>query len=664
MDIKKLNGCNPLTEKWEQKGRQRITEILNLTILRKLNKERGKIGNPREAKHRLSEKLIIEHGRDLLSNKEIRNLIGKGYGLTKKEIPEKWTSGSASARDFTDIVDLPEEFYGEKQSKPPDYELVQKTIPYELQDFQKEMVEKILQKLGTSENRFIVSLPTGSGKTTITISSVLKHIVDIEDSSKKNIIWIAHTEELCEQAYKSFKSAIDNMKQGFEAYIFRFWKSHVTNNIENLLSLSADNVISCITVCTPLKFYNLISENENLRDLFTKKTSVVIIDEAHRAGAKTYQNIIEKISQQNNSVSFIGVTATPYRMEYNNLYPKLETQKLANIFNSGLIFPNRTLGNDLKKIKQKLIEQGYLSNPVKITVDTGKKIEIEKKELRYYQSLSNTIKEDRKIQKQVDKQPRRHKILEFIKKENLDHTSKVIYFGPSQSDVKEMCYLLRKSGYTANYMLSDTKNSTRKKIIKDFSSGNIQFLCNCEILTTGFDEPKISHVIMARPTISQVLYEQMIGRGLRGEKFGGTKTCRILSCEDINFPGGYNSFYEFWRKETPYWDYETLFIRTLIYLSFEDDIFAEEEHDYIQKAYIETFKKAISNKILQQEINIRHTWINDYFKNLDWLSCDMTDQQKQNLLSRCEEVIRSDGHIDESEKKLLDSIKYYLLDSK
>lgn len=38
-------------------------------------------------------------------------------------------------------------------------------------------------------------------------------------------------------------------------------------------------------------------------------------------------------------------------------------------------------------------------------------------------------------------------------------------------------------------------------------------LCNCEVLTTGFDAPKVTHVIMARPIVSQVLYKQMIGRG-------------------------------------------------------------------------------------------------------------------------------------------------------
>lgn len=644
---------------WEREGQQKIAEILSLRDLRKIYKKRGRILNTREEKHQLAEKLIIEHGRDLLSNKDIRYCLGKRYGLKKEEVPPSWIPGSKAAEKFANIIEFPKEFYGDREiSNLLDYEFVQKTIPYELQDFQKEVIEKILEKLGTSENRFIVSLPTGSGKTTITISSVLKHIIN---SPNKSIIWFAHTEELCEQAYNSFKKSIDNMSQKFDAYIFRFWKNHANKNIKNLFEISDNDDSPCIMVCTPEKFRNLMLESEKLRDFIKHKTGIVIIDEAHRSGAATYQEIIEKISQENSSTAFIGVTATPYRMEYNNSFPELETKKLTSIFDNNLILPNKTLGNDLTEIKQKLIEKGYLSNPIKVVVDTGEKIDITDK-IQHYQDLSVdiSITEDRKMQKLVDKQSRRKKILKAIKKENFDDNSRVIYFGPTKADVKEMCYLLRKEGYAANYILSGRKNSTRRKIIKDFSSGKIQFLCNCEILTTGFDEPKVSHLIMARPTISQVLYDQMIGRGLRGEKFGGTKDCRILSCEDIHFPGGYDSFYEFWKKPTSDWSNKTLFTRTIIYLSYVDIHFDKREYDYIKKAYQERFQEEISNEQIQKELSTLYDWINDYFKNLDRISANMTDEEKTNLLLVCKTIIPIDGYIDEKEEELFDRIKFYL----
>ena len=59
-------------------------------------------------------------------------------------------------------------------------------------------------------------------------------------------------------------------------------------------------------------------------------------------------------------------------------------------------------------------------------------------------------------------------------------------------------------------------------------------LCNYGILTTGFDAPQTSAIVIARPTKSYVLYAQMVGRGIRGIKAGGNKTCEISTVIDSN----------------------------------------------------------------------------------------------------------------------------------
>mgnify|MGYP001493181216 CR=1 FL=1 len=63
-----------------------------------------------------------------------------------------------------------------------------------------------------------------------------------------------------------------------------------------------------------------------------------------------------------------------------------------------------------------------------------------------------------------------------------------------------------------------------------------QIMCNYGVLATGFDAPNVDVVCIARPTKSAVLYSQMIGRGLRGPKVGGTEQCLILEVRD-NFIG-------------------------------------------------------------------------------------------------------------------------------
>jgi superfamily II DNA or RNA helicase len=117
-----------------------------------------------------------------------------------------------------------------------------------------------------------------------------------------------------------------------------------------------------------------------------------------------------------------------------------------------------------------------------------------------------------------------------------------------------MAFLLRQNGVSAAFLSGTTRDVTRRKVISDFKRGKLQVLCNCEVLTTGFDAPKVTHLVMARPTVSQVLYEQMVGRGLRGPKFGGTPSCTIIDCGD-NYRQerpvlGWRAFREVWQARS------------------------------------------------------------------------------------------------------------------
>ena len=93
-------------------------------------------------------------------------------------------------------------------------------------------------------------------------------------------------------------------------------------------------------------------------------------------------------------------------------------------------------------------------------------------------------------------------------------------------------------------------SAVTKQIIDEFRAGNLTMLCNYGVLTTGFDAPKIENVVIARPTTSAVLYEQMIGRGTRGPLNGGTPHCLIIDVKDNieNFGEqmAYTRYLEYW----------------------------------------------------------------------------------------------------------------------
>ena len=81
-------------------------------------------------------------------------------------------------------------------------------------------------------------------------------------------------------------------------------------------------------------------------------------------------------------------------------------------------------------------------------------------------------------------------------------------------------------------MSGGTETSVRRNIVEEFRTGEIDVLVNYGVFREGFDAPKTRAIIVARPVYSPNLYFQMIGRGLRGERNGGSERCLILDVED------------------------------------------------------------------------------------------------------------------------------------
>ena len=109
-------------------------------------------------------------------------------------------------------------------------------------------------------------------------------------------------------------------------------------------------------------------------------------------------------------------------------------------------------------------------------------------------------------------------------------------------------------------LTSKTPHASRSGIIESFKKESDQpiILCNYGILTTGFDAPKITAAIIARPTKSLVLYSQMVGRALRGSAMGGTDTADIILLVDLDLPGATSVIdaFEKWNDDYGWRSYE------------------------------------------------------------------------------------------------------------
>jgi len=87
-------------------------------------------------------------------------------------------------------------------------------------------------------------------------------------------------------------------------------------------------------------------------------------------------------------------------------------------------------------------------------------------------------------------------------------------------------------GIASAAISSRTPPVARRYFIEEFRRGRIRVLTNYAVLTEGFDAPAVRAVFVARPTFSPNLYQQMIGRGLRGPLNGGTEYCLVVNVAD------------------------------------------------------------------------------------------------------------------------------------
>ena len=107
----------------------------------------------------------------------------------------------------------------------------------------------------------------------------------------------------------------------------------------------------------------------------------------------------------------------------------------------------------------------------------------------------------------------------------------IIVFTKDVKQARNLSICLNLDGKTSAHLDAKTPIMIRRAIIKKFREQDIKILLNYAILTTGFDAPMIDTVVILRniEREDQPIIQQMIGRGLRGPLFGGTKTCRIFN---------------------------------------------------------------------------------------------------------------------------------------
>lgn len=380
-------------------------------------------------------------------------------------------------------------------------------------DYQRQALDEIIDYLTQGKKRCLLHMPTGSGKTTTAIRVVASFFIKHRST---RIIWLAHNEELCEQAIEEFKETWNHVGDR-DIQIIRFFGRHSPDILEQTKEGKDVFIVAGL---------EKIFEAEKHQDVFlttlADRIKLVVMDEAHQAPAPTYKIILNQlIEKRPGHVGLFGLSATPGRT--------MNTETLAELFDHKKVTLRTGADNPVKY----LIKEGYIARPKPKIVRSDTVITNE--ELRQINSAKVDV--PKKILQKLGLDSNRNlKII--IEIENLIRSGhkRIIFFAPSLRGSVDISMILTARGHKAFHIDGNTPHERRGKTVEIFQSdkNEAMIMCNFGVFTAGFDVPQISAVVVARPTKSTVLYSQMVGRAMRGPIVGGNKECDICTITDIN----------------------------------------------------------------------------------------------------------------------------------
>ena len=325
-----------------------------------------------------------------------------------------------------------------------------------LRDYQIDICSRVSEAF-EHHRSVMVQMPTGTGKTVV-LAELVKRL-KMKDEGVRILI-VAHRRELIEQ----IKATIKRMKMD---------SRNIT--VESIQTISRR--IATIEFAP----------------------SLVVIDEAHHALAKTYKMMWETWPD----AKFLGLTATPCRLNgkgFTDLFdvlvqswdiPTFIKEKWLSTYDFVSIKADSRTQQLISSLKKRGADGDYQVKEMDAVLNKRPSIE----------RLYNCVMEFARNRKG------------FVYAINIDHARSIAEYYQSQ-------------GVNAVAIDSHTPVKERERFISSFRSGGLQVLVNVDIFSEGFDCPDVEFIQLARPTLSLAKYLQMVGRGLRPSK--GKTNCMII----------------------------------------------------------------------------------------------------------------------------------------
>jgi DNA repair protein RadD len=440
-----------------------------------------------------------------------------------------WKHGAPITLECVRLLGMPTECLPRAPAVVPTSTIIRRCeAQAPLRDYQEDVRSQILAQLSSGVSRVLIQMPTGSGKT----RTVMEAVVDLSIARSvfvrdRCVLWLAHMEELCEQAVGAFESAWRQRGDG-DVGLTRAWGA---------FKPSIEDYQGTFVVGTFQKFAALRKgsplELAQIRD----RVALVVVDEAHKALAPTFEAVIEELLAE--GTPLLGLTATPGR----GLSQGTENVRLASMFGKNLISPGWS-SNPIRELR----DRGILATVVHRAIESGTSLDLSgaERSIAIGGDLPGSV-----LSRLASSADRNRKIIDAVR-EQVRHARACLLFACSVEHSRLLAAALTVAGVNAAHLDATVSKYRRKEIIASLREGALDVVLNYSVLSTGLDIPRLSAIVVARPTTSVVLYSQMIGRGLRGPASGGSSRCYLIDVRDNfrNF-GAVDDVYEAF---APYWD--------------------------------------------------------------------------------------------------------------
>ena len=423
-------------------------------------------------------------------------IVSSENGAVAKDIISEFDRlwNSERACDYVDFIEdyrIRYKIKKEQQKLARESEVISiEKYKLEPNSMQVKFIESVMDLYESGENRALLISSTGTGKTYASAFALREMLQKRAKETGRNVraLFLVHREQIAKQALRSYKNVFG------ERYSF------------GLLSGNSKNYKSDILFST----MQMMAREDIMKKFNANDFDIIIIDEVHRAGADSYQRIMNYFTPR----FWMGMTASPDRTDGYDIY---------GLFNHNIAYEIRLQ----QAMEEKLLCPFHYFGITDLEVDGHV---IDDDDLKNVQNFAKLVCDDR-VQY----------IMQQIEYYGYSGDRvRGLMFCSSKEEAKTLSVKFNMRGLRTIVLTGDSSQNEREDAIlrleQNEQENALDYILTVDIFNEGVDVPAVNQVIMLRPTESPIVFIQQLGRGLR--KYAGKEYVVIL-----DFIGNYmNNF--------------------------------------------------------------------------------------------------------------------------